>query len=118
MYFWKGGFWLDTLLAKAEVFNDYIKELANWIRQEGDDFIYTERLPECGEGVRDAICDAKNHPDRLQEDFSEATRLLDEFRSIMNLLVVYGILTEIQSRPLLSACGEIKDNISVEKKGR
>ena len=102
---------MDILLAKAEEFNGYVKELVNWIRQEGENFKQTELLSECGAGVYDALNDAEKNPERSHEDFSAAIRLFDEFSWLMNLLVLYGILTEIQSKPLLSVCSDIKEMI-------
>lgn len=100
---------MDDYLSRAYKFNCYVSELANWITQEGKEFLYTERLLECGNGIVGALNEAKDDPDCLQERYDTAILLLDEFSHLMELMVKTGVLTEIQSKPLLTDCFAIKE---------
>jgi len=102
---------LEDYLLRAEKFNSYVNELASWITQEGKEFLYTDRLLDCGTGVMDALNAVKIDPGHSQEGYDTAILLLDDFCQLMGLMVKTGVLTEIQSKPLLTDCSVMKEMI-------
>ena len=102
---------MEDYIVRAEKFNSYVSELAAWITQEGKEFLYTDRLPECGAGIVGALNAVKTDPGHSQESYDTAISLLDEFRQLMELMVKTGVLTEIQSKPLLTDCSVMKEMI-------
>ena len=102
---------MEDYLLRAEKFNGYVNELASWIVQEGKEFLYTDRLLDCGTGIVGALNAVKTDPGHSQESYDTAILLLDDFRQLMELMVKTGVLTEIQSKPLLTDCSVIKEMI-------
>jgi len=102
---------MENTLARTKDFYDYVTELTCWIKEEGKEFPYTERLLECGRGIYGALCVALSAPDNSKDCYAVAYRQAEEFCRLMGLMVNTGVLTEIQSRPLLSECMFIKEEV-------
>ena len=103
---------MDGLLKRADDFFGYVAELTSWIAEKGKEFPYTENLLECGRGIGETIRDAEPIQPFPQEGFTKASGLTDEFCRLMGLLVKTGVLSEIQSKPLLSECLYIRKEIA------
>ena len=106
---------MDDLCKRADVFYGYVDELASWIKEEGKEFPYTENLKESVRGISSAIQaigGAGSVPAPSQDSYMEAYNHADEFCRLVGLLVETGVLTEIQSRPLLSECLFIRNEIA------
>ena len=101
------------IFTKVDIFLGYVTELTYWIEEEEKEFPYTERLRECGEGICGALREAKSAPGHSQKGDAEASRQADEFCRLMGLLVETGVLTEIQSKPLLSECMAIREEAAM-----
>ena len=103
---------MEDLSKRADVFFGYVVELTSWIEEEGKEFPYTENLLECGRGIGETIRETKPVRPFSQEGFAKVSGLMDEFCRLMGLLVTTGVLTEIQSKPLLSECLSIRKEIA------
>ena len=101
----------DDLSRKAADFIDYVTELTKWVTEEKKDFSYTKRLLECGTGIRDCLRMEETAPGCSMDACVQAVSLAEEFRGLMTLMVKSGVLTEIQSKPLLSYCEYIVEKI-------
>ena len=95
---------LDSLLARASEFKDFVTELIKWMAEEGKSFTHTERLLYCGMGIYDSLKLANNRPDEAESFLVKALNLAEEFNSLFTNMASLGIITETQSTPLLSEC--------------
>lgn len=100
---------MDDLLKRAEAFRGYVTELTAWINETGKEFSCMRRLLQCATGINDALQTAKSFPNRLPESCAQAIQWADEFHGLMEQMVGLGVITEIQSRPLLTECMFIKE---------
>ena len=100
---------MDGLMAKAADFSGYITELANWLREERKDFLHTGHLLECGNGVSDALRQAYTYPEHERDFCCQALDHIEDFQTLFSFMVKSGVITEIQSRPLLTDCRIIKE---------
>ena len=103
---------MDDLLKRADDFYGYVIELTSWIEEEGKEFPYADDLLECGRCLCEIIRNAESVCSFSQEVNMKAHNLTDEFCRLMDLLVKTGVLTEVQSEPLLSECAFIRDEIA------
>ena len=101
----------DDLSRKVADFIDYVTELTKWVTEEKKDFPYTKRLLECGTGIRDSLRMEETAPGCSRDSCVQAVSLAEEFRGLMTLMVKSGVLTEIQSKPLLSYCEYLVEKI-------
>ena len=107
---------MENLPKRVDDFYGYVIELTSWIEEEGKESPYSEELLECGGSICGVIRDAKSIDSVSKEDCARICDLADEFCRLMGLLVITGVLTEIQSKPLLSECMFIKSEVSRLKK--
>ena len=103
---------MDDLLKRVDDFSGYVTELVGWIKEKGREFPHTEDLLGCTRGICDAVRDAGRSLSISKEGYAEAQGRMDEFCRLMGLLVKTGVLTEIQSKPLLSECMSIREEIA------
>jgi len=99
---------MDNFTERVDEFYGCVKELVRWINEENKEFPHAERLLECGTGICGSFRAAMSTSGLTGKSFEEVVAKADEFIGLMELMVRTGILTEIQSRPLLSECGALK----------
>jgi hypothetical protein len=99
---------MNDLLLQANEFCGYVLELTRWLKEKDIEFSQADRLAECGTEICSALKEAEAEPGRAQEAFARVVRQADVFCGLISLLVETDILTEFQSRNLLSLCLEIK----------
>lgn len=100
-----------TLLLKAFDFGIRIIELANYLGEEKRLFPQMTRLLECGIGIGVCLRISNNLSKSLQENSIQAYKLALETEYLLELMVKTGFISESQSKPILTDCRVIKDEI-------
>lgn len=102
---------MDELLAKAFDFSIRIIELAGYLEEERRQFPLTTRLVDCAEGI--CVCLRVSHylPKNAHEQCVQACKLALEVECLLELIVKTGLMTKIQSGPILADCRFLKDEI-------
>lgn len=102
---------MNELLIKAFDFSIRIIELANYLDEEKKLFPLTARLLECETGIGVCLRVSNNFPKSLQENCMQAYKLALETEYLLELMVKTGFIRENQSKPILTECRVIKDEI-------
>ena len=100
---------MTDLQANAFDFGIRIVELAGWLKGEGKEFPLINRLLECGTGLGISLRAANGL--NIKDSSIKALRLADEAQYLLELMVKTSFLTELQSKPLLSDCLALKEEI-------
>ncbi len=102
---------MDELSIKAFDFGIRIIELAKYLDEEKKPFPLAVRLLECGTGIGVYLRVSNNFPKSLQEHCMQAYKLALETEYLLELMVKTGFVGENQSKPILTDCRLIKDQI-------
>ena len=101
---------MDSLLNRANDFYGYVGELVRWVREKGKSFSGAESLLECGAGICEALREAESASGAPAVDsYKEAARLADEICRLLGSMVEAGLITEIQSRPIIFNYKDIRE---------
>ena len=100
---------MDEFLLKTFDFGIRVVELSNYLEYENKRFALINRLLECGTGIGVCIRISVAMPEHSQENLIQAYRLVSEAEFLLELMVKTGVITESQSKPILSDCRLIKD---------
>ncbi len=102
---------MEELLLKTFDFAIRIVELSNYLEEEGKRFALMHRLLECGTEIGICMRISARLPGYSVESFLRAYRLASEAEFMLELTVKTGVITENQSKPILSDCRFIKEQI-------
>jgi len=102
---------MKDLIAKGFDFSIRIIEIANYLEDENKHFPLVSRMIECGTGIGFCISTSGEFSENLKESYEKAYRLLLETEYLLILLVKTGFINVIQSKPILSDCRFLKDEI-------
>ena len=102
---------MKDLIAKGFDFSIRIIEIANYLNEEQKKFPLVGRMLECGTGIGVCLFISNEFTKNLQESYERAYRLSLETEYLLELLVKTGFINEIQSKPILTDCRSIKDEI-------
>ena len=100
-------------MAKTEEFGVCVAELIKWMAEEGKSFGRTERLLYCGMGMFDSLRAAKRYPADALNLYGKALLQAEEFQELFSEMAQLGIITEMQTKPLLSECRYIIEEIEL-----
>ena len=92
---------MDSLIQNAAEFNSGVMEMAMYLREEGKEFLLIGRILECGSGICGFLRAAKTVPKRSNDFLIMVVGLSEEFQYLMELMVKFGVITELQSKPLI-----------------
>ena len=102
---------MDELLLKTFDFGIRVVELSNYLEYENKRFALINRLLECGTGIDVYMRISVGLPQYLQENYTHAYKLVSEVEYLFELMVKTSVIEETQSKPILSDCRFIKDEI-------
>ena len=102
---------MDEILLKTFDFGIRVVELSNYLEYENKRFALIDRLLECGTGAGVCMRLSAALPQYRQENYLQAYRLLLEAGYLFELMVKTGVITESQSKPILSDCRFIKEEL-------
>lgn len=102
---------MNELSIKAFDFGIRIIELVNYLDEEKKPFPLTVRLLECGTGIGVYLRISNNFFKGLKENCMQAYKLALETEYLLELMVKTGFINENQSKPILTDCRLIKDEI-------
>lgn len=102
---------MDDILLKTFDFGIRVVELSNYLEYENKRFALINRLLECGTGIGVCMRISIGLPHYHQEYYTKAFKLTLEAEYLFELMIKTGVITENQSKPILSDCRFIKDQI-------
>jgi hypothetical protein len=102
---------MDDILLKTYDFGIRVVELSNYLEYEKKRFALINRLLECGKGIGVCMRISMSLPQCRQENYKKAFKLTLEAEYLFELMVKTSVITEHQSKPILSDCRFIKDQI-------
>lgn len=102
---------MDDILLKTFDFGIRVVELSNYLECENKRFALINRLLDCGTGIGVCMRISIGLPHYRQEYYINAFKLALEAEYLFELMVKTGVITEHQSKPILSDCRFIKDQI-------
>jgi four helix bundle protein len=102
---------VEELINKAFDFSIRVIELANYLDEEKRQFPLTSRLLECAEEICVCLRVSHHSPKSSPENSTQAYQLALEAECLLELMVKTGAINETQSKPILSDCRFLKDEI-------
>ena len=102
---------MEELINKAFDFSIRVIELANYLDEEKRRFPLTDRLIECAEETCVCLRVSHHSPKSSQENRMLAYKLSLEAECLLELMVKTGAINETQSKPILTDCRFLKDEI-------
>jgi hypothetical protein len=99
---------MEEVLLKTLDFGIRVIELSNYLENENRKFPLIGRLLECGTGIGICMRLSKDMPQYQRENCIKAYKLALEAEFLFGLMVETGVISEYQSRPILSDCRSIK----------
>jgi hypothetical protein len=100
---------MNDIFQKVADFGVCVMEMAKYLKEEGKDFPLIARVLECVSGICGSLRSAITIPKHSQGFYVKVIGFTEEFQYLMELMVKSGVLTELQSKPLISDSQAIKD---------
>lgn len=105
---------MKDLLLKTFDFGIRITELSNYLDEGKRRFPLIDRLLECGTGIGVCMRISETQPKSRTDYYKQACKLAVETEYMLELMVKTGLLTEQQSKPMLTDCRSIKEEIETQ----
>ncbi len=102
---------MEDILLKTLDFGIRIVEISNYLEYENKRFPLIGRLLECGTGVGVLLRISEVMPQYRRENRVKAFMLASEAEFLLELMVKTSVISEQQSKPILSDCRSIKDQL-------
>ena len=102
---------MSALLDTAFDFSIRSIELVKYLEEEKRQFLLSERLMECAEGICVSLRMAQYMPRSASEYGAQALKLALEAECLLELMVKTGCMSDMQSTPILAECRFLKDEL-------
>ena len=103
---------MESLKKKAGSFLASVSEMVSYLQETGRESAELQHILACAQGIDAALTAPKGAARKGKQSSAQVIGLVEEFQMLMQQLVDTGVLTRLQSQPLLAECQNIKEESS------